>query len=155
LRRVTEPRETAFTILVPAGWRFEGGILRVNPLTTNGPANTLGAKSDFTVKRDAAVLTVTYQEGGIQYQEKLTTLIEDMGPASQGMWSNKDTLVVRAPAAEFDRLARWFSIIPGSIQLNLVWVAGEMRGQRQRAAAAQGTQLYLQDGPDPDSTGAA
>lgn len=77
--------------------------------------------------------------------KKLTTVIEDMGPASQGMWSNKDTLLVRAPAAEFDRLAPLFSIIQGSIQLNPVWAAGEMRGQRQRAAAARETQLYLQE----------
>jgi hypothetical protein len=77
--------------------------------------------------------------------KKLTTVIEDMGPASQGMWSNKDTLLVRAPAAEFDRLAPLFSIIQGSIQLNPVWAAGEMRGQRLRAAAARETQLYLQE----------
>lgn len=54
LHRYTEPRESAFTILLPAGWIAEGGVLRVNPLTSNGAMNTVGAKVDFLVKKDAA-----------------------------------------------------------------------------------------------------
>ncbi len=54
LHRYTEPRESAFTILLPEGWRAEGGVLRVNPLTSTGAMNTVGAKVDFSVKSDAA-----------------------------------------------------------------------------------------------------
>jgi hypothetical protein len=54
LHRYTEPKEQAFTILVPEGWIAEGGILRVNPFATNGVMNTVGAKVDFAVKKDAA-----------------------------------------------------------------------------------------------------
>jgi hypothetical protein len=33
LRRISEPRENAFSMRVPAGWVTEGGILRVDPTT--------------------------------------------------------------------------------------------------------------------------
>ena len=52
LRRVWEPNERAFTVLVPNGWTTSGGIFNVNPLKTNGPGNTLSPKCDFSVKSD-------------------------------------------------------------------------------------------------------
>jgi len=52
LRRVWEPNERAFTVLVPNGWTTSGGIFNVNPLKMNGPGNTLAPKSDFSVKSD-------------------------------------------------------------------------------------------------------
>ena len=235
-RRVAEPREKAFTILVPAGWSTEGGIVRVNPLSANGAGNAIGAKVDFAVKRDAAgsvmlralpemmyadlrrtpvgqtgmfpvgskyngmtvlpamdaatflaqvafkyahpratgarvvdrrqnprlaqayaqrlrasgvpfqfhydvaVITVEYQEGGTAYTEKLFTAIENMGQAAGGLWSNKDTLLVRAPAGEFEKWARTLSIVRASVEMNAQWVAGEIRGQAQRNKIALDTQ---------------
>ena len=52
-KRVVEPREQAFSVLVPAGWQTAGGIVRMNPLTGGGPANAIAAKLDFTIQRDA------------------------------------------------------------------------------------------------------
>ena len=52
-RRVAEPKENAFTVLVPEGWQTAGGIVRVNPLTGGGALNAVAAKADFAVKRDA------------------------------------------------------------------------------------------------------
>ena len=52
-RHLSEPRERAFEILVPRGWQIEGGIFRVDPSRAGGPANSIAAKCDFTVKRDA------------------------------------------------------------------------------------------------------
>jgi hypothetical protein len=54
LRRVTEPRERAFTVLVPQGWQTEGGIIRVDPNRSGGSGNAIAAKCDFSIKRDAA-----------------------------------------------------------------------------------------------------
>jgi hypothetical protein len=54
LQRRAEPNERAFTILVPRGWRVQGGIFRIDPSRAGGPANAIGAKCDFTVKRDEA-----------------------------------------------------------------------------------------------------
>jgi hypothetical protein len=231
-----EPRETAFTVLVPEGWKFEGGVLRVNPLTTNGALNTVGAKFDFRIYRDSdagmhflpsmtykdsrrmgaaamafppgstymgarvmylmdaatfltqflfphahpqarnlrivdratlhalvnayqaaaprmagyagfrydsAVITVLYEEGGKAYKEKLMTVIEDMGDPGVGAWSNKDTMIARAPAAEFDRIAPLLTLIHGSITPNPVWIEGERRGSAQRAQKALETQRYV------------
>ncbi len=51
--RKNEPKEQAFSILVPGGWHVEGGIYRVNPLQTGGPLNSMEAKCDLILKNDA------------------------------------------------------------------------------------------------------
>ena len=50
--RVAEPKEKAFTLLIPKGWQIEGGIMRINPLTQRGAAQSIAAKVDFAVKKD-------------------------------------------------------------------------------------------------------
>lgn len=52
-QRKSEPKENAFSILVPKGWQSTGGIYRVNPIA-NGPSNAIAAKLDFSVKKDKA-----------------------------------------------------------------------------------------------------
>ncbi|MGA2439498.1 MAG: hypothetical protein ABSH08_00945 [Tepidisphaeraceae bacterium] len=49
-RHTAEPREGAFTLLVPLGWKLDGGIFRVSPLQAGGVGNSLVAKCDFSVK---------------------------------------------------------------------------------------------------------
>ncbi|MFH1810960.1 MAG: hypothetical protein ABIJ09_19625 [Pseudomonadota bacterium] len=49
LSRINEPREQAFSILVPAGWSVSGGIFRVNAATAGGPLNAIEAKCDLTL----------------------------------------------------------------------------------------------------------
>ena len=51
-QRKNEPRENAFSLLVPKNWQIDGGIYRVNPLTQGGPSQSIAAKIDFTVKKD-------------------------------------------------------------------------------------------------------
>lgn len=51
--RVAEPREGAFTILVPRGWQSDGGIYRVNAAQAGGPLNAIEAKCDVIFKSDA------------------------------------------------------------------------------------------------------
>lgn len=51
-RRRAEKNENAFTLLIPKGWQTEGGIVRINPLTRGGPAQSVAAKLDFSVKKD-------------------------------------------------------------------------------------------------------
>lgn len=50
--RVSEPKEQAFTILVPKDWQAEGGLFRVNPLQAGGPLNSIEAKCDLLYKSD-------------------------------------------------------------------------------------------------------
>ncbi|MCF8380124.1 MAG: hypothetical protein K9H49_11135 [Bacteroidales bacterium] len=52
LKRIQEPREQAFSILLPANWSYSGGIERVNPIIS-GPANAIEAKLDFSIFSDA------------------------------------------------------------------------------------------------------
>lgn len=52
-KRVYEPREKAFSILCPAGWKVTGGIFRVDPNAVGGPLNSLEAKCDLSLKKDA------------------------------------------------------------------------------------------------------
>ena len=231
LHRWVEPRERAFTVLLPEGWVAEGGVLRVDPRL--GPTNSVGAKIDLSLKKDqtgsvmmhwfanytykdpralmgnfpvgsnymgsmvypllapdtfldqfvfrkhrpqaqnvrvldrqpladlalryrqratmpniqyeAAALSVAYDEGGVPYKEKMMAVIENVTGPGMGMWTNHDTLAVRAPAAEFDQAAPLFGVIEASLKGNPEWVAGENRGAATRARNALETQRYLQD----------
>ncbi len=51
--RVSEPREGAFTILVPRGWQHDGGIYRINAANAGGPLNAIEAKCDLIFKSDS------------------------------------------------------------------------------------------------------
>jgi hypothetical protein len=50
--RTKEPNEGAFTILVPRGWKSEGGIFRVNAVQAGGPINAMEAKCNLVFKSD-------------------------------------------------------------------------------------------------------
>ncbi len=49
-----EPREKAFTFLVPKGWKVEGGMFNVDPTQAGGPGNSMEPKCDLTTKKDRA-----------------------------------------------------------------------------------------------------
>lgn len=54
LRRQTEPRQQAFSVLVPDGWQTDGGLFSVDPNQSGGSLNAVDTKCDFSVKRDPA-----------------------------------------------------------------------------------------------------
>jgi hypothetical protein len=53
-QRQWEPKERAYSFLVPADWTVEGGMFHVDPTQANGTANSIDAKCDMAVKKDAA-----------------------------------------------------------------------------------------------------
>jgi len=53
-QRQWEPKERAYSFLVPADWIVEGGMFHVDPTQAGGTANSIDAKCDMTVKKDAA-----------------------------------------------------------------------------------------------------
>lgn len=59
-QRQWEPKEHAYSFLVPAGWIVEGGMFHVDPTQANGTANSIDGKCDLAVKKDAAG-TVTFR----------------------------------------------------------------------------------------------
>jgi len=238
-QRVAEPREQAFTLLVPKGWDIRGGIMRVDPTMQGGPAQSIAAKVDFAVQSDAdgtvmiywppdmlyfdarhspagqmglfppgsnyqgmtvwpimpaaqflqevahrslhpqasgaqveeqrslprlaqrylqrvqafpmqttfsydaATATISYSEGGKRYREQMMTVIENWGQMGAGMWGNKETVIIRAPASEFDRWLPILSVIQGSVQISPQWLAGEIRGQIQRGEIMLRTQQEI------------
>jgi hypothetical protein len=238
--RINEPRENAFSLLVPKGWYPEGGIYRVDPTAQGGPAQSIAAKLDLALKKDAsgsvmirwlpevlyfdmrmspagqmglfppgsnyqgmtvwpiisaqqflsdvafpyahpqvtnmhiieqkslpevarkyhqrvmsvmpgatfrydaALLTVTYDEDGQTYEEKMTAIIEDWGEMGAGMWGNKETFFIRTPKGEYGKWESIFGVIQSSIQINTQWVAGEIRGQAQRGQIAISTQKEIE-----------
>lgn len=99
--RVDEPKEHAFSLLVPKGWQIAGGILRINPLQQGGPAQSIAAKVDFAVKKD--------QQGSVMIRWLPDVLFMDMhmSPAGQmGMFppgSNYNGMTVYPvmPARQF------------------------------------------------------
>ncbi len=54
MERVWEPKEKAFSFLVPKGWKISGGIFNVNPMKMNGPGNSISPKCDLISKKDDA-----------------------------------------------------------------------------------------------------
>ncbi len=48
-QRYIDRTERAFSCLIPRGWRIKGGILRLTPQQSGGPANAMEAKFNFWV----------------------------------------------------------------------------------------------------------
>jgi len=90
LQKYTDQTEQAFTILVPQGWQTKGGISRVNPLTQNGPGNSIAAKLDFAVTKDDQNSVLLYYAPNILYCDpaKLVTTqfgFNQIGGSYKGM----------------------------------------------------------------------
>jgi hypothetical protein len=91
--RVSEPREGAFTMLIPDGWLTEGGVYRVNPATAGGAGNSLAAKVDFTVKKDAAGSVMVHSLPDTSYMDMRRSPAAPMFPPG----SNYNGMTVSAP----------------------------------------------------------
>lgn len=222
--RVSEPREKAFTILVPQGWQLEGGMVRPDFRRQWIGPQTIEVKVDLIVKRDdqASVMlrfcpevkycdprclitaqmgltrvgdlyrdmpvypvmspieylreivfpwahpnargvevveekempelverylsyvvspliqsvehrgggvTFDYVEGALRLREKAYTVIENLGAFFGGMWSNKTTMLHRAPADEFAQWEPVLQRIQDSVELNPAWIVEERISQ--------------------------
>ncbi len=225
-KRVWEPRESAFSVLIPGDWSYDGGIFRLDPSASGGAGNATEAKLDFMVYSngkasamihwlpdiyyfdmsespagqmgmfpvgsnyngmtvlpkmnavnfieqvvipyihpgntalqvverknspnvarkimeqdkymmanftyDAAVTSLTYQEDGIEYLEKIIAVVMDFGQLGAGLWKNRSTFYVRAPKARFNEYEPIFGEIISSVIINMNWLIGEIHGQVQR-----------------------
>jgi hypothetical protein len=52
-KRVDEPKEKAFSLLIPKGWIIEGGAIRILDANIAGANNMVDCKFDLAVKKDA------------------------------------------------------------------------------------------------------
>ncbi len=80
LSPAAEPNERAFTMLIPDDWSTQGGIYRVDPSRTGGAANSIDAKLDFIVKRDAAGTVMTHSFPDLLYFDMRNSPAASMFP---------------------------------------------------------------------------
>ena len=98
----------------------------------------------MTFQYDVALLSVTYWDSGIQYEEKLFAIVEDWGQLGAGMWGNKETFLMRAPAGRLPQWEPMFRLIRDSVVINRQWLSAELRGQMQRIQTIRQVQKSIQ-----------
>jgi len=59
-KRITEPRENAFTLLAPRDWQLSGGITRVDPNAGGGALNAVAAKLDMNLSSPDGRVTLRW-----------------------------------------------------------------------------------------------
>ena len=101
--RVSEPRENAFSLLIPKGWTVEGGIFRVDPTQQGGAAQSIAAKLDLTVKKDAAGTVMIRWLPDMLYFDARNSPAGQMGLFPTGSNYNGMTVYPVMSAVEFIR----------------------------------------------------
>ena len=99
--RVAEPREQAFTILVPKGWQVRGGILRIDPTRQGGPAQSIAAKIDFALQSDPQGTVMIYWPPDMLYFDPRMSPAGQMGLMQPGGNYQGMTIWPLMPAAQF------------------------------------------------------
>jgi len=87
-------------------------------------------------------MVVGYSEDGQSYFEEVTTTICD-NRAGAFAWSNDNTFMMRAPAADFATWGKLLLQIRNSLELNPQWLAAVEKASGQRARVAWETQQYI------------
>jgi hypothetical protein len=91
---------------------------------------------------DAAALLVEYREGELQFREALVTVIVDTR-ASTFAWSNERTIMMRAPATEYEAWKPVLDVIRTSDHINPQWRAELEKNIDARARNARETDRYI------------
>jgi hypothetical protein len=91
---------------------------------------------------ESLAMLVEYTEGGQRYRESIRTTIAD-NRAGAFQWSNENTVMFRAPAADFDLWKPVLDMIQSSREVNPQWLASVEKAAGQRARAALDTQQYI------------
>jgi hypothetical protein len=234
--RKQEPRENAFSLLVPSGWQIEGGAIRILNPDMGGALNMVECKFDMAVKKDAqgsvmvrwmpemlcidgayafgnregavfnnalvrnkrsperfitevgipyahpnasnikiisskslpelaqkyqqavsyemkmvtnmnyyaGIVEFTYSENGVQYSERMMTVIEDYGMNGGGLWKNRQSTLIRTPINQLKSWESVFSKIQNSGIWSTKWVVGEVNAQRKRGGLVALTNTEIQ-----------
>lgn len=97
-----------------------------------------------TLSYDAALVKVEYSENGYNFEELMVAMIENWGQLGAGMWGNKETFFARVPKGEMKVWTPILSVIQNSVEINLQWLVGEIRGQITRGEIALKTQRQIE-----------
>ncbi len=98
-QRVEEPRERAFSLLAPVGWKVEGGVFRVDPVSTGLHAQAIAAKCNMAVKKDEAGTVELHFLPGILYADTSAMPAGNMFPP--GTVYNGCPVVYRLTAEDY------------------------------------------------------
>jgi hypothetical protein len=144
------PLQDPHSFLLQVGLRLKRPQAQNIQVTERKPLTELAQKYQQqatmpNIQYQAGMMTVTYDEGGAHYTEKMMAVIEYVSGQGLGMWTNHQTLAVRAPTAEIHQMAPLMDVIVDSLKGNPQWVAAENQGAAQRARNSLETQRYLQD----------
>ncbi|MFO1498998.1 MAG: hypothetical protein U1G07_11500 [Verrucomicrobiota bacterium] len=90
----------------------------------------------------AAGLLVEYTERGRRYREALITVIVD-SRAGAFSWWNERTIVMRAPAAEYETWKPLLDLVRTSDHMNPPWVASANRQIANRTQMVRETDRYI------------
>ena len=91
-RKIAEPREGAFTMLIPRDWIVNGGIFRVDPNQAGGTLNAIEAKIDIVIGSDSRGTVMMRRLPKVNYADG------PMIPFTHGPGSNYNgAMVVRMP----------------------------------------------------------
>jgi len=91
---------------------------------------------------ESLAVLVEYTEGGQRFRESIRTTVAD-NRAGAFQWSNENTVMFRAPTAEFDSWKPILDMIQSSREVNPQWLAAVEKAAGQRAKAALDTQQYI------------
>jgi hypothetical protein len=97
--RINEPNENAFSILKPAGWIAEGGIIRLDPTAMGGAGNSIEAKLNFLLKKDQAGMVMIQWMPDMYYVDLRGSYAAGMFPV--GSTYNGMTVIPKMPALQF------------------------------------------------------
>ena len=101
-------------------------------------AARMGAQTPF--QYDGGEVVFRYSEAGRRYIEHAYTVIEAMGALAAGMWSNKNTVLMRAPDGEYESWEPVLQHILVSGEINPQWMAQEQANQGMLTGAYQNAQ---------------
>lgn len=132
--RVVEPREQAFSLLIPRGWNVRGGIVRIDPTRQGGPAQSIAAKVDFAVQRDQAGSVMIYWAPDMLYFDARHSPAGQMGLMQPGSNYQGMTVWPLMPAIQFLHDVAFRSLHPQ---------AGNVQVEQQRSLPEL-AQRYLQ-----------
>lgn len=134
---VMSPEQFIINIVIPYAHPGAKNVLVTN--RKNIPELATAVKrednilADLGFTYDASLVTATYSEGSRIFEEKLVAVIMDLGNAGAGMWKNRYTFSFRSPKGEMKTYEPLFSAIGNSLTINQRWLAGEIKGQLERA----------------------
>ena len=139
LFRNSRPQASALKVVAEDPMREVVEAYDKNSQQTNQHLRQMGLAP---VRHEAMGMVVEYTEGGVSFREGLVTTIID-NRAGAFMWSNEDTVLFRAPVAEFDTWKPVLDLIRSSREMNPQWVAAVNKASGERAKNALETQRYI------------